>query len=78
MPATAVKQGQKKDGPYCTHCKYHGHIVEKCYKFHGYPPGFKQKQKSTSEGNTFAFADQVTTLEDKSTKDMIALPISKS
>ena len=32
----------KKERLFCTHCQYHGHIVEKCYKLHGYPPGFKQ------------------------------------
>ncbi|KAL5552502.1 hypothetical protein UlMin_039903 [Ulmus minor] len=34
-------KGQKRDRPFCTHCQYHGHTVEKCYKIHGYPPGFQ-------------------------------------
>uniref|UniRef100_A0A2N9IE43 Retrovirus-related Pol polyprotein from transposon TNT 1-94-like beta-barrel domain-containing protein n=1 Tax=Fagus sylvatica TaxID=28930 RepID=A0A2N9IE43_FAGSY len=41
------KQGfQKKDKPICTHCGYIGHTMDKCYKLHGYPPGYKPKGKS--------------------------------
>ena len=36
----------KKERPFCTHCQYHGHTIEKCYKIHGYPPGFRQRQKA--------------------------------
>jgi hypothetical protein len=35
------KQNYKKDRPMCSHCGVVGHTVKKCYKFHGYPPGFK-------------------------------------
>ena len=27
--------------PLCTHCGQLGHTVVKCFKLHGYPPGFK-------------------------------------
>ena len=37
---------QRRERPFCTHCNYHGHTVETCYKIHGYPPGFRQKPKS--------------------------------
>lgn len=64
------RQTRSEEGrPYCTHCKYHDHTGEKCYKLHGYPPGFKQKQKTPSEGHNSATTNQVATLEDKSTKD---------
>ena len=33
----------KKERPFFTHCNFHGHTIEKCYKIHGYPPGYKQK-----------------------------------
>ena len=33
----------KKDRPICTYCGFTGHIVDKCYKLHGYPPGYKLK-----------------------------------
>ena len=39
---------QKKDKPFCTHCNFQGHTVDQCYKLHGYPPGYKQKQKGVS------------------------------
>ncbi|XP_019056990.1 PREDICTED: uncharacterized protein LOC109116288 [Tarenaya hassleriana] len=28
--------------PLCTHYRLYGHMVKKCYKLHGYPPGYKQ------------------------------------
>lgn len=36
---------QRKERPICTYCGYNGHTVDKCYKLHGYPPGYKPKQK---------------------------------
>ncbi|WZZ65176.1 hypothetical protein YC2023_076546 [Brassica napus] len=33
-----TRQGQK---PVCTHCGKIGHTVQKCFKLHGYPPGYK-------------------------------------
>ncbi|CAA7046908.1 unnamed protein product [Microthlaspi erraticum] len=27
--------------PLCTHCGQFGHVVQKCFKLHGYPPGHK-------------------------------------
>nr|XP_023874308.1 uncharacterized protein LOC111986850 [Quercus suber] len=32
-----------KERPICSHCGLLGHTVEKCYKIHGYPPGYKIK-----------------------------------
>lgn len=32
----------------CSHCNIIGHIVDKCYKVHGYPPGYKTKQQQCS------------------------------
>ena len=37
--------GKGKDRPICTHCGKTGHTVGKCYKLHGFPPGFKFKNK---------------------------------
>lgn len=39
---------QKKERPFCSHCNYHGHTVDKCYKLYGYPPGYKHKQRLQS------------------------------
>lgn len=34
----------QKDRPVCTHYGVAGHIIDKCYKLHSYPPGFKTKR----------------------------------
>ena len=46
----------KKDKPFCTHCGMLSHMVDKCYKIHGYPPGYKSKGK---------FSDSVKGQQDK-------------
>jgi hypothetical protein len=38
------KQNYKKDHPTCSHCGIAGHTVEKCYRVHEFPPGFKFTQ----------------------------------
>lgn len=47
-----------KQRPICTHCGIPGHIVQKCYKIHGYPPGHKlyntnvsHQRSSSQEGH---------------------------
>ena len=37
--------GKGKERPTCTHCGKTGHTVDKCYKKHGFPPGFRFKNK---------------------------------
>ena len=37
--------------PTCSHCGFKGHTMEKCYKLHGYPPGFQKKSKSVTLAN---------------------------
>ncbi|KAL5563154.1 hypothetical protein UlMin_032901 [Ulmus minor] len=55
-------KGQKRDIPFCTHCQYHGHTIEKCYKIHGYPPGFQSRQRNNhSFSNNQAALNQVST-----------------
>lgn len=46
--SNSYKGGMRRDRPFCTHCKFQGHTVEKCYKLHGYPPGYKSKQGNDS------------------------------
>ena len=48
------------DRPQCTHCGAMGHVVDKCYKLHGYPPRYKFKNKSQT------FASNLVTTEDSS------------
>ncbi|KAM6558950.1 hypothetical protein CsatA_028189 [Cannabis sativa] len=38
----------KKMHPFCTHCQKPGHLKEKCYVLHGFPPGYFDKRKSDS------------------------------
>ena len=35
-----------KERPVCSHCGVTGHTIEKSYKLHGYPPGYKPKGKN--------------------------------
>lgn len=50
----------KKDCPICTYCGFTGHAIDKCYKLHGYPPGYKARQKVTSPNQTVnAVANQI-------------------
>lgn len=52
---------RKNERPFCTHCKYHGHSVDKCHKVHGYPLGYKPRSKGISQGYTTAnFVNQIT------------------
>uniref|UniRef100_A0A2N9E781 Retrotransposon Copia-like N-terminal domain-containing protein n=1 Tax=Fagus sylvatica TaxID=28930 RepID=A0A2N9E781_FAGSY len=41
----------RKDKPTCSHCGYKGHTAEKCYKLHGYPPGFHSKNRTAPVAN---------------------------
>ena len=45
------KGNGKKERPFCTQCNMQGHTIEKCYKLHGYPPGYKPKGKTNANGN---------------------------
>ncbi|XP_031093732.1 uncharacterized protein LOC115998329 [Ipomoea triloba] len=50
------QQGYKKHlaankKPVCTHCGYTGHTQDKCYKKHGYPPGWKPRPRNLGSVN---------------------------
>ena len=49
------KGNGKKERPFCTHCNMSGHTIEKCYKLHGYPPGYKPKGKLIANANQATF-----------------------
>ncbi|CAA7054271.1 unnamed protein product [Microthlaspi erraticum] len=42
---------KSKQRPLCTYCGLLGHIVQKCYKLHGYPPGHKLHGQESSQQN---------------------------
>ncbi|KAL5565554.1 hypothetical protein UlMin_028718 [Ulmus minor] len=56
-----ASKNQKRDRPYCTHCKILGHTMDRCYKIHGYPPGYKFKINNNSN----AAAHQVSASDDR-------------
>uniref|UniRef100_A0A2N9HIV2 Reverse transcriptase Ty1/copia-type domain-containing protein n=1 Tax=Fagus sylvatica TaxID=28930 RepID=A0A2N9HIV2_FAGSY len=58
---TMVERGQfiKKERPLCSHCGITGHTVDKCYKLHGYPPGYKFKNKMHSANQTSATGEEI-------------------
>ena len=51
-PSNTKNFVKSKNGrPQCTYCGAMGHVVDRCYKLHGYPPGYKFKNKG---GQPFA------------------------
>lgn len=48
-----ANQTFRKDRPICSHCGFTGHTIYKCYKLHGYPPGYKPNRSKifTSTAN---------------------------
>lgn len=61
----------RKDCPTCSHRGLHGHTMEKCYRLHGFPPGFKFTKGKTAVDSHFA--NQVSVSESESPS--ITLPI---
>ncbi|XP_056844019.1 uncharacterized protein LOC130496189 [Raphanus sativus] len=56
-----VQTGPNKRRPICSFCKRVGHIAERCYKKHGFPPGFVSKYKASEKsGSSAKTAAQVT------------------
>ncbi|XP_019150308.1 PREDICTED: uncharacterized protein LOC109147116 [Ipomoea nil] len=41
----------QKQKPVCSYCGYTRHTIDKCYKKHGYPPGWKPKNKGVGSAN---------------------------
>ena len=69
------KNSMGKDRPICTHCGKHGHTMEKCFKLHGFPPGFKSKRK-TSMVNQVGIQDG-TAEKGKSSNDATQFPFTQ-
>ncbi|KAA8532529.1 hypothetical protein F0562_032655 [Nyssa sinensis] len=45
------QSGFRKDKSVCSHCGYTGHTSDKCYRIHGFPPGFKSKKANVHSAN---------------------------
>ena len=73
--------GKGKDRPICTHCGKTHHTVDKCYKLHGFPLGFKFKNKPTmahqiSSGSSLGFVSpihQLSAFTPKQCQQLLAL-----
>ncbi|KAL1208846.1 hypothetical protein V5N11_010524 [Cardamine amara subsp. amara] len=45
--AYAIQNGfRPRSRPVCTHCGQTGHVIQKCFKLHGYPPGYICKKNT--------------------------------
>ena len=44
-----------KERPLCTHCGKLGHTVDKCYKLHGFPLGFKFKNNKNATAHQVSY-----------------------
>ena len=53
--------------PQYAHCGAIRHVIDKCYKLHGYPLGYKFKNKAQSAGSS-SFANIAVTFEDSSSE----------
>lgn len=60
-----VSNKAKSSRPWYTHCGALGHVVDKCYKLHDYPPCYKFKNKGQQGGNS-SFARNVVTIDSSS------------
>ncbi|KAL5757597.1 hypothetical protein ACOSP7_020208 [Xanthoceras sorbifolium] len=49
VAAFSSQSMKKKDRPICSHCGIMGHTMDRCYKLHGYPPGYKPKGKAQQQ-----------------------------
>ncbi|KAG2663952.1 hypothetical protein I3760_16G056100 [Carya illinoinensis] len=47
----SVKPVFKKEHPMCKHCGLVGHVIEKCFKLHSFPPGYKFMPRQQSMAN---------------------------
>ena len=53
-----IKGNGGKGRPICSHCGKVGHVMEKCYKLVGFPPGYKQKGKVSMANQVIVEGDQ--------------------
>lgn len=62
----------KKERPTCSHCGIKGHTVERCYKVHGYPPGYcALKSFTDASPNTNAPSDSWSSLTTKQCQGLL-------
>ncbi|KAL5861108.1 hypothetical protein ACOSQ3_002412 [Xanthoceras sorbifolium] len=47
--AISSQSMKRNDSPICSHCGIMGYIVDRCYKLHRYPPGYKPMGKAQQQ-----------------------------
>ncbi|XP_022145891.1 uncharacterized protein LOC111015239 [Momordica charantia] len=47
---SATQFRRKDNRSFCTHCGLRGHVIDKCYKLHGYPPGYRANNPAARIG----------------------------
>ena len=65
----ASKYNGKNERPVCSHYGILGHVVDKCYKIHNNPPGYKNKGKrhSTNQVSLGSNLDNADSMEELTT-----------
>ncbi|KAK9988661.1 hypothetical protein SO802_028900 [Lithocarpus litseifolius] len=53
-----IKGNTSKGRPMCNHCGKIGHVMRKCYKLVGFPPGYKQKGRVAMANQVLVEGDQ--------------------
>lgn len=46
------KKDSTRERPYCNHCNIQGHTKDRCYKLHGYPPGYRHNKPKVDFTNS--------------------------
>ncbi|XP_050211525.1 uncharacterized protein LOC126661707 [Mercurialis annua] len=64
---TGQKKYYNQSGMKCTYCGLTNHTIDKCYRKHGYPPGFQSKSKQA-----MSYANQVESVTSENTDNMNA------
>ncbi|KAL6321896.1 hypothetical protein AAG906_035604 [Vitis piasezkii] len=49
VATTSSHNKPRRERPIFTHCGLTGHTVDRCYKLHGFPPGYKPKGKAQTQ-----------------------------
>lgn len=77
----ATTKGQHASSYFCTHYKIHGYSYERCFKVHGYPPGFKgfkvKKVPETAQNQTYSNGALTTSMTEDTTASNTPITIAQ-
>lgn len=52
MPKPNSSGVKRKERAFCARCGVHGHTIDRCYKLHGYPPGYRSQGQCNTQRST--------------------------